>query len=46
MTALLEKVPKFKRWAEATVAHESVNFIWNEKVVAERTKAKFAAAKV
>lgn len=46
LTALLEKVPKFKRWAEATVAHESVNFIWNEKVVAERTKAKFAAAKV
>lgn len=39
---LLLKAPRFKRWAEATVAQESVNFIWQEKVVADKTRAKFA----
>lgn len=39
---LLEKAPRFKRWAEATISHESVNFIYDEKNVAERTRAKFA----
>ncbi|KAH8704015.1 thioredoxin-like protein [Talaromyces proteolyticus] len=38
----LEKLPKFKRWFEATTQHESVNFIYNEEVVATRTKQKFA----
>lgn len=42
LPALLEKAPRFKRWAQATVDHESVNFIWNEKAVADRTRAKFA----
>lgn len=40
---LKEKAPRFQRWAEATAAHESVNFIWNEKAVADHTRAKFAA---
>lgn len=39
---LLLKTPRFKRWAEATVAQESVNFIWQEKVVADKTRAKYA----
>jgi glutathione S-transferase len=38
----LERAPRFKRWAEATVAHESVNFIWEEKAVADKMRAKFA----
>ncbi|KAJ5432856.1 uncharacterized protein N7458_012012 [Penicillium daleae] len=43
LPALLEQqAPRFKRWAEATTAHESVNFIWNEKDVADRTRARFA----
>lgn len=39
---LLSKAPRFKRWADATVAHDSVNFIWDEKVVADKMRAKFA----
>ncbi|CAI7669002.1 unnamed protein product [Penicillium pancosmium] len=42
LPALLEQTPRFKRWAEATVAHESVNFIFNEKAVADRTRSRFA----
>jgi glutathione S-transferase len=42
LPALLEKAPRFKRWAEATISHESVNFIWEEKQVADRMRAKFA----
>ncbi|KAJ5199699.1 hypothetical protein N7472_004903 [Penicillium cf. griseofulvum] len=46
-STLLEKTPRFKRWAEATAAHESVNFIYDEKPVADKMRAKFApAAKV
>ncbi|KAL1983354.1 hypothetical protein VTN96DRAFT_10413 [Rasamsonia emersonii] len=43
LPSLLDQVPKFKRWAEATVQHPSVNFIWDEEKVATRTKKKFAA---
>ncbi|EED14807.1 glutathione S-transferase, putative [Talaromyces stipitatus ATCC 10500] len=39
---LEEKVPKFKRWLEATVQHESVNYIWDEAKVAAITKQRFA----
>ncbi|KAJ5243067.1 uncharacterized protein N7469_001394 [Penicillium citrinum] len=46
LSTLLEQTPRFKRWAEATVAHDSVNFIFEEKVVADRMRAKFAPAKV
>lgn len=43
LPALLEQqAPRFKRWAEATIAHESVNFIWEEKAVADKMRAKFA----
>ncbi|KAJ5370579.1 uncharacterized protein N7496_006671 [Penicillium cataractarum] len=41
-TLLEQQAPRFKRWAEATTAHESVNFIWQEKAVADRMRAKFA----
>lgn len=30
---LLEKVPKFKRWAEAVVSHDTVTSSWNEETV-------------
>ncbi|KGO78141.1 Glutathione S-transferase/chloride channel, C-terminal [Penicillium italicum] len=42
LTTLLEQTPRFKRWAEATIAQESVNFIYDEKVVADKMRAKFA----
>ncbi|KAF3385380.1 Glutathione S-transferase omega-1 [Penicillium rolfsii] len=46
LPALLEQqAPRFKRWAEATIAHESVNFIWNEKSVADQMRARFAPKK-
>ncbi|OJJ00840.1 hypothetical protein ASPVEDRAFT_27550 [Aspergillus versicolor CBS 583.65] len=42
LPALLEKrVPKFLQWAKAVVAQESVNFIWDEEKVGNRTAAKF-----
>ncbi|KIW96625.1 uncharacterized protein Z519_02016 [Cladophialophora bantiana CBS 173.52] len=37
-----EKAPKFKAWASKVVQEPSVTFIWNEKAVADRTKARFA----
>lgn len=47
LSTLLEQAPRFKRWAEATAAHDSVNFIYDEKLVADKMRAKFApAAKV
>ncbi|KOS41626.1 hypothetical protein ACN38_g7482 [Penicillium nordicum] len=47
LSTLLEQAPRFKRWAEATATHESVNFIYDEKLVADKMRAKFApAAKV
>lgn len=39
---LEQQAPRFKRWMEATSAHESVNFIYNEKDVADKMRAKFA----
>ncbi|KAL3481060.1 thioredoxin-like protein [Aspergillus californicus] len=45
LPALLEKrVPKFLKWAEAVVAHESVNYIWDEAKVGNRTAAKWKTA--
>ena len=44
LPTLLESVPKFKRWLEATVQHESVNYIWDEAKVAGHTKKRVAAA--
>ena len=43
LPSLTEQTLKFKRWAEATVAHPSVNYIWDERDVASRTKRKIAA---
>jgi len=42
LTKLESSAPKFSAWATATVNEESVNFIWNEKVVIDSTKARFA----
>ncbi|OAP62440.1 hypothetical protein AYL99_04643 [Fonsecaea erecta] len=39
---LAEKAPKFTAWASKVVQEPSVTYIWNEKAVAERTKARFA----
>lgn len=43
LPSLLEDTPRFKRWAEATVQQDSVNYIWDEKVSADAIKAKLAA---
>jgi glutathione S-transferase len=44
---LLEKrTPKFLSWARNVVEQESVNYIWDEKVVGERSAKKWKAAKV
>ncbi|KAJ5587566.1 uncharacterized protein N7459_003331 [Penicillium hispanicum] len=42
LPALLEQTPRFKRWADATASHESVHFIYNEQVVADRQRARYA----
>ncbi|KAF7585449.1 hypothetical protein BBP40_010897 [Aspergillus hancockii] len=39
---LEQQVPRFKRWADATVQQESVNYIWDEKALADALKAKLA----
>jgi glutathione S-transferase len=39
---LEKKAPKFNAWASRVVQEPSVNYIWDEKRVAERSKAKFA----
>ncbi|KIW63014.1 hypothetical protein PV04_09896 [Phialophora macrospora] len=39
---LAERAPKFNAWAAKLVEEPSVTYIWNEKAVAERTKARFA----
>lgn len=48
LTSLETRTPAFWRWANAVVKEKSVNYIWNEELVASRTKkrqAKLAAAK-
>jgi glutathione S-transferase len=44
ISALESKAPAFWKWANAVVKEQSVTYIWNEKVVAERTQTRFAAA--
>lgn len=41
-TLLEQQAPRFKRWAEATSAHESVNYIFNEQECADRMRRRFA----
>ncbi|KAL3457659.1 thioredoxin-like protein [Aspergillus heterothallicus] len=38
---LEERAPRFLKWAQAVVEQDSVNFIWDEKVVGTRTAKKF-----
>ena len=42
---LAEKAPKFSKWAEATIAHPSVNNIFDEEVWAARQKERIANAR-
>ncbi|EXJ92353.1 glutathione S-transferase [Capronia epimyces CBS 606.96] len=37
-----ERAPKFKAWASRVVQQPSVTYVFDEKAVAERTKARFA----
>lgn len=39
---LQEKAPKFKAWADVVAKLPTVTSIFNEKQIAERTKARFA----
>jgi len=39
---LSDKAPKFFAWASKVVEEPSVTYIWNERQVAERTKARLA----
>jgi glutathione S-transferase len=47
LTTLEDKAPAFWKWANAVVQEKSVNYIWDEKAMAEKMKermAKLAAA--
>ena len=43
MSELEAETPNFYKWANAVVKERSVNYIWNEKEVVERTKARISA---
>lgn len=48
LTTLEAKAPNFWKWANAVVKENSVTYIWDEKVAAEKTLQKLkelAAAK-
>jgi glutathione S-transferase len=48
LTDLEMKAPAFWKWANAVVKEKSVNYIWDEQRIVERTKlrlGKTAAAK-
>lgn len=42
ISILEAKTPKFAAWAKKVVKEESVTYIFDEKKIAERTKARFA----
>jgi len=42
LTKFETSAPKFSAWANATVNETSVNYIWNENVVIEKTKSRMA----
>jgi len=42
LPALESRAPNFYKWANAVVNEESVNYIWDEKKVAENTAARIA----
>lgn len=42
MSMLESKTPKFAAWAKNVVKEESVTYVFDEKKVAERTKARLA----
>jgi len=42
VTTLESKAPSFWKWANAVVKEESVTYVWDEKVFAERTIKRLA----
>jgi len=44
LTTLEKKTPNFWKWANAVIVEESVNFIYDEKKIAEKTAARIAKA--
>jgi glutathione S-transferase len=40
-----DKLPKFSKWAKATISQESVTYIWDEKKVVAKTKLRIAKMK-
>jgi len=42
LAELESKAPSFYKWGNAVIAEKSVNHIWDEKSVAERTKARLS----
>ncbi|KAL2060879.1 hypothetical protein VTL71DRAFT_8931 [Oculimacula yallundae] len=45
LTGLETKTPAFWKWANAVVAEKSVNFIYDDKTIAERTASRIAKMK-
>ena len=45
LSELEAKAPNFYKWANAVVNEKSVNYIWDEKKIAEGTKARMAKLK-
>jgi glutathione S-transferase len=45
LTNLEAKAPNFWKWANAVVKEESVNYMWEEKNVAEKTTARIEKLK-
>jgi len=45
LTQLESKAPNFWKWANAVVKENSVNYIWDEKLVAEKTLARIQSMK-
>jgi glutathione S-transferase len=42
LTSLETRAPAFWKWANAVVKEKSVNYIWDEEGVVNRTKARLA----
>lgn len=41
----LDNLPNFSKWAAATIAHDSVTYIWDEETVLSKTEARLAKLK-
>ena len=36
----LDELPNYSKWARATISQESVQYLWDEKDIMEKTKAR------